>query len=282
MSCGCNTTTPSCPPPQPSTVIIPGGPGAPGANGATWFPIPTIPTNDVGVNGDFALLTDGSVYIKQSGTWIFYTSLAGADGAAWLSGTGAPASLLGEDGDWYINVANGDAYKKTSGIWGVELNLKGPTGATGAAGATGPAGPPGNSLIYCVSSTFFDPAVPTTEIGNSFGATSGAKALGTFNKPNGVYVVDLNVWAGWNSGAAGSNMVNGSFDFKINGVTYLGGIKWGRFKGGSSGHAYGTYQGLNRLYVAVPLNNGDVLTIAPVGTYTFLIEANIKIFNQPA
>jgi hypothetical protein len=73
---------------------------------------------------------------------------AGADGAVWRSGTGAPADVLGVNGDWYIDTASGDAYYKAAGTYTLQLSLvgpAGPAGADGADGATGPAGADGPS-----------------------------------------------------------------------------------------------------------------------------------------
>ena len=74
-------------------------------------------------------------------------------GAEWLSGSGAPSGGTGDDGDFYLDTATGDVYKKVSGSWGAKLMTisgaqgvqgpAGPQGPTGATGATGPAGPAG-------------------------------------------------------------------------------------------------------------------------------------------
>ncbi len=80
----------------------------------------------------------------------------GADGTKIYSGTTAPASTLGNNGDFYLNVATSDFYgPKTAAGWGTPTNLKGATGATGAAGANGVAG----SKIYSGS------GVPSATLG---------------------------------------------------------------------------------------------------------------------
>jgi len=49
--------------------------------------------------------------------------------AAWLSGTGVPASGIGKDGDYYLNTATGNVYAKASGAWGAAItNIVGPSG----------------------------------------------------------------------------------------------------------------------------------------------------------
>lgn len=63
----------------------------------------------------------------------------GIPGSQIITGVGAPSNLLGVDGDFYLNTANGNYYLKDSGVYVLKGNLTGPTGATGA---TGPAGPP--------------------------------------------------------------------------------------------------------------------------------------------
>jgi hypothetical protein len=67
----------------------------------------------------------------------------GADGASFLSGSGAPAAGLGQNGDSYVDTATGTVYKKASGSWSsTGTSLKGPKGDKGDqgdAGATGSA-----------------------------------------------------------------------------------------------------------------------------------------------
>ena len=61
-----------------------------------------------------------------------------------IVGTGAPSGGTGEDGDLYINDANGDVYKKVTGAWGSALfNITGPAGADGEDGAPGADGEDG-------------------------------------------------------------------------------------------------------------------------------------------
>lgn len=59
------------------------------------------------------------------------------------AGVGAPDSLLGVDGDTYIDVPNTRLYgPKADGDWGSGVSLR---GADGADGATGPVGPSGST-----------------------------------------------------------------------------------------------------------------------------------------
>ena len=103
----------------------------------------------LGVNGDFYIDTNAeSIYgPKLSGNWGSATSLIGSagadgsdgdDGLTVRSGSGAPASGLGVDGDWYIDTSANTIYgPKLSGNWGSSTSLVGPTGATGPAGNFG-------------------------------------------------------------------------------------------------------------------------------------------------
>lgn len=61
----------------------------------------------------------------------------GAHGATWHNGTGAPASSLGNNGDFYLDTLSGDVFVKASGSWSMQINLQGPTGQAGAAGPAG-------------------------------------------------------------------------------------------------------------------------------------------------
>lgn len=67
---------------------------------------------------------------------------AGSAGSQILDGAGVPANGLGNDGDWYIDTVNGNAYKKITGAWVFQLTLK---GASGASGIRDGAGVPNNA-----------------------------------------------------------------------------------------------------------------------------------------
>jgi hypothetical protein len=73
----------------------------------------------------------------------------GLDGATWRSGAGAPANTLGVNGDFYFNTSNADVYKKSSNVYAIICNIKGPAGSAGGNGAT--SGTPSNSTPYAVS-----------------------------------------------------------------------------------------------------------------------------------
>ena len=132
-----------------------GSTGETGAPGSVWYTGSGLPSNSLGIDGDYYLNTQSSnVYFKSSGTYSLVanikgaTGATGAAGATWRSGSGAPSDSLGVDGDLYLNIANGDVYVRSSGMYSVVTNIKGPTGFTGATGATwySGSGAPSNGL----------------------------------------------------------------------------------------------------------------------------------------
>jgi hypothetical protein len=112
------------------------------------------------------------------------TGAAGANGATWRNGSGAPANSLGANGDYYLDTATGDVYKKAAGTYSVVGNIKGPTGATGPAGtvADGDKG----DITVSSSGTVFDinaGKVGTAEVAapnkDGAAATPSMRTLGT-------------------------------------------------------------------------------------------------------
>jgi hypothetical protein len=72
---------------------------------------------------------------------------AGQDGSQIYAGTGAPATSLGNAGDYYLDQGADNLYgPKTSSGWGSPLSLKG-SGPAGATGATGAAGQSGSQIL---------------------------------------------------------------------------------------------------------------------------------------
>lgn len=74
------------------------------------------------------------------------TALNGGAGSGleFLSGEGEPSAELGSGGDWYLNTANGDLYRKDNGTWALQMNLVGPQGPKGDQGKQGPKGDKGD------------------------------------------------------------------------------------------------------------------------------------------
>lgn len=63
--------------------------------------------------------------------------------SVWRDGSGAPATTLGANGDYYLNDVTGDVYKKSAGTYTIVANIRGATGLMGLQGLAGPAGPIG-------------------------------------------------------------------------------------------------------------------------------------------
>ncbi len=61
----------------------------------------------------------------------------GADGATWTSGTSVPGNSSGSEGDFYLNTATWDVYKKGTSSWSKIGNIKGTTGDKGEPGDQG-------------------------------------------------------------------------------------------------------------------------------------------------
>lgn len=120
-------------------------------NATQWYDGEGLPTNDVGLAGDYFLNTSNAdIYKKISNTWQRIGNIRGAQGergiqgergekglkgdrgeaglagpagpqgsvglsgAIWYDGIGAPETSLGVINDFYLNIFNGDIYKKRS------------------------------------------------------------------------------------------------------------------------------------------------------------------------
>src|SRR5690606_3798904 len=98
----------------------------------------------------------------------------GADGTTLRYGSRAPASTLGSENDFYIDVKNSNFYGPTTGnSWGTATSLKGAAGSTGDTGATGAKGADGSQFL---SGT----AAPTTQgkVGDFYFRTTTATLYG--------------------------------------------------------------------------------------------------------
>ena len=142
-----------------------------GCDGDTSAPVlPTVSIN--GTNGTNGLTPE----FRMSGTlfqWKYTTdagwttlfdfdSIAGLDGKSFLQGSGVPSNALGENGDSYLNIANGDVYLKSSGTWSVTGNINGANGV---------------ALLH-------------NDISNSATTTNGLETLKTFAMSAGQLVAD--------------------------------------------------------------------------------------------
>lgn len=76
----------------------------------------------------------------------------GAPGSVWRDGSGPPADETGVDGDWYVEQTTADVYLKSSGVYSVSLNIKGPKGDPGP--GVPPGGVVGQAMIKTGSADF--------------------------------------------------------------------------------------------------------------------------------
>lgn len=110
------------------------------------------------------MVSNGSVWTSNAGPEgpAGPTGAPGADGNTILSGTGAPGSGLGKNGDFYVDVsAPMRMYgPKLSGVWGSGVSMIGPQGATGNTGSAGAQGPAGFGTIA--------PSISSRVIGTAF------------------------------------------------------------------------------------------------------------------
>lgn len=83
------------------------------------------------LDGKLLSVDSGAIVGVDSSDFVGDTGAAGADGALWYAGAGAPSDGTGANGDMYLNLSNGDVYgPKASGTWGSAAgNIAGPAGA---------------------------------------------------------------------------------------------------------------------------------------------------------
>jgi collagen type VII alpha len=154
--------------------------GAAGAQGATGTTGLTGANGTQGATGTTGLTgANGTQGAKGDIGATGAAGTNGVNGALWLSGSGAPASSLGVDGDYYLNTANSDVYNKTSGTWATVINIQGARGATGAMG------PAGTGVITMLNDTYAQSSIP---LSTDYKTVSNL----SFTAPSNGYVV-LNV-----------------------------------------------------------------------------------------
>ncbi|NGP88234.1 collagen-like protein [Fodinibius halophilus] len=108
--------------------------GPAGDDGSKIYSRQGTPSNSKGSNGDYYLdISTGEMYgPKNDQGWGTPISLQGPagqdgkDGSQIYSGSSAPQSSLGKEGDYYLNKSTFDLYgPKTANSWGTPINLKG-------------------------------------------------------------------------------------------------------------------------------------------------------------
>jgi hypothetical protein len=132
-----------------------GSTGPQGPSGSIIYTGSIPPNSDTGSNGDFYIQTGSAAGLptlygpKTAGAWSYSASLVGPSGSSGTNGTviytgsTAPNSDTGSNGDFYIQTGSLNFIygPKTSDAWSYSASLVGPSGSSGAAGASG-------SLIY--------------------------------------------------------------------------------------------------------------------------------------
>ncbi len=128
--------------PTPPVSLI--GPQGPQGNTILYGAGP--PAAGTGRDGDFYIDTSTNFIYgpKASGAWPAGVSLVGPQGpqgtpgatgqrgSLFYTGSGAPGTITGQqNGDNYLNTANGDVYTLTSGAWTLVGNIRGPQGPAG-------------------------------------------------------------------------------------------------------------------------------------------------------
>lgn len=139
-------------------------------------------------------------------------SVTTVEGTEWFSGSGAPSSSIGDNGDFYLDTDSPNwIYKKSGGSWAKLFYIKGVAGATGptgptgigptgptgvgVTGPTGPTGPTGISVTGPTGDTIWivkvDPPVITIPASASGVVSSYANANATIELWNGNTQVDI-------------------------------------------------------------------------------------------
>lgn len=209
-----NTTTGDIYGPRSSsgwgTVVgnLKGPAGSGGGSGGTWLFGGSDPVSGAGSDGDFYFNnTTGVVYgPKTGGTWgggvanFGSAGGSGTPGTVWLSGSGGPDNDNGVNGDFYLNIDNGNVYgPKDAGAWGsVVLNLTGPAGSSGNSFITGGGAPTddgddGDLYLDVISGDLYGPKVDGVwgaSTGNLVGP-AGSNSTNTWLFGTGVPAVGL-------------------------------------------------------------------------------------------
>ena len=183
-----------------AVTILKGDTGATGETGATGDSAPEVVLN---YSIDGATLwhetyTEGDLYVRVStdgeSTWSGAMKFIGDDGEAGADGTDGNTILSGavdpttegEDGDFYLNTTSWDVFKKISGEWSLQGNIKGASGE-GSGDVIGPEGATaGNLATFSGTSgkiiqdsgskvADFEPAIGAkgTAFNKNFGSSAG-------------------------------------------------------------------------------------------------------------
>lgn len=176
-----------------------GDQGDPGDDGNTIYSNNGTPAAGLGTDDDWCLdYSTWNMYRKEAGAWVLRgnikgeTGAAGADGAVWFTAETDPIAATGQLGDYALNTLSGNVFRRGSGGWVKEGNLKGvkgDTGAQGPQGATGPKGDTGTagSRWHSVTGT------PSTSLGVDTDMAVNAATGNWYRKESGTWSLKGNI-----------------------------------------------------------------------------------------
>lgn len=143
------------------------GTGNTGTAGNTILSGSVDPTDSVGNNGDYYINTSTSTLFgpKANGTWPPGVQMGGGTGSGTgggvvLTGAGAPANSVGNNGDYYLDTNTWTLYgPKVNDVWPAGVTLVTQPGGSGGTGGTG-GGTAGNG-----GHILYGSGAPTDDIG---------------------------------------------------------------------------------------------------------------------
>lgn len=124
--------------------------GADGADGKTVLTTAGIPSNVIGIDGDYAIDPNTQIIYgpKNAGIWPAGVNLKGSNGNTLLTTAGVPDNASGANGDYAYDPATNILYgPKAAGIWPAGVLLKGEPGTDGIDGIDGIDGANGNTIL---------------------------------------------------------------------------------------------------------------------------------------
>lgn len=154
--------------------------------------------------------------------WGMFVEISSTDaeaGLSWLPsggtilhGSGAPGSALGDDDDFYIDIAAHSIYgPKVAGAWGSATSLIGPAGAAGANGTNGTNGGR-NAVVATKTANYTLVSTDGTILVNSSTAKT-MTLMSAATVANKEYVVKTIGTGGVTVAAAGTETIDGSASF---------------------------------------------------------------------
>ena len=204
-----------------------------GEDGSTWYSGAGAPGSGTGVEDDWYFRTgNGFVYQKTgSVSWTFrrditgpsgkdgtkgLRGIAGIDGKTWFTGSTAPSSALGDNGDLYLRTSNNSVYGKSGSTWTLLTSLQGSDGSRWYVGADAPADSLGDEGDWYFNSG-------AASIYRKTGAATWTFQITISDGSDG------SIWHGGTGAPLGSTGVLGDWYFRTdNGYVYekTGGSSW--------------------------------------------------------